>query len=143
MGISYTNIIMLFLQGKDRKCLQKYVAGTHTCHTTFKAGPRSKGYRNCLDYVTTNLEACSLMELIEADDFKRFHIDRTAWMTLKRIRNARSECSSLIKASTHTLRKITALDRKTEMKKCRRDIPKTYRQMKKTWTRYVKTFRSW
>merc|ERR1711988_1149909 len=70
-------------------------------------GIKSKSYGFCVDDATTDLEACALMDLIEEHEFKKFHVDVTAWLHFKGVVMARAQAESLYKASRETLAKVS------------------------------------
>merc|ERR1711988_845157 len=80
---------MLFLKDKGNKCLAEYVKDQTYCGDKHK-DIKSKSYGFCVDDATTDLEACALMELIEEHEFKKFHVDVTAWLHFKGVVMARA-----------------------------------------------------
>jgi len=94
------------LKDKGNKCLAEYVKDQTYCGDKHK-DIKSKSYGFCVDDATTDLEACALMELIEEHEFKKFHVDVTAWLHFKGVVMARAQAESLYKASRETLAKVS------------------------------------
>lgn len=81
---------MLFLEATDPQCLQTYIKGSHECLTRHKDLTSDK-YKICVNVKTFELEACSLQELLDHEDFHKFDVDVTAWLSLKDIEDTESK----------------------------------------------------
>jgi len=90
-----------FEEANDPQCLQTYIKASHAC---LKHHPdlESKEYAECISVKTFELESCSLQELLDNEDFHKFDVDTTAWLSYEDIQNTQSKLQSLIDATEET-----------------------------------------
>ena len=99
-----------------------------------KAHLTSDKYKNCINYKTFELEACSLQELLDNEDFHQFHVDETAWMPLLKVETTQAKLQSLIDATDETKHRTKLVH--TDKKRPADYSPQLYT----TWVNYSKTF---
>jgi hypothetical protein len=107
---------MLFLEeSANPKCLHDYIKASHEC-IKHHHKIASNEYATCISIKTFELEACSLQELLDDEDFHQYDVDVTAWLKLKEVQNTQAKLQALIDATEETTVRTAAIHNNPKMK---------------------------